>query len=98
MAVAVNPLLHAQKAQAKQQLCALGAGFGGEEQALLDSQPEQRADAAAAMEGSFWQQLAAGDESFLAGRWQETEAAYTNALPLATGHLVSVSNAVCGAP
>ncbi|KAF6266529.1 hypothetical protein COO60DRAFT_1632637 [Scenedesmus sp. NREL 46B-D3] len=90
VAVAVNPLLHAQKAQAKQQLCALGAGFGGEEQALLDSQPEQRADAAAAMEGSFWQQLAAGDESFLAGRWQETEAAYTNALPLATGHLVSV--------
>jgi hypothetical protein len=47
--------------------------------------------APAVLEDSFWQQLALGDDAFLSGRWQESEAAYTEALPLSAGHLVSVS-------
>lgn len=96
VAMAVNPLLHCHTEQAQQQLCPAGSAGGVEQQAQLSSQLQQEGSAATAMEDSFWQQLAAGDEAFLAGKFQESEAAYSEALPLAAGHLVSVSCSVHG--
>jgi hypothetical protein len=90
--IAVNPLLLCDIQHAQQEGCSNGRAVSAEQQPQLDSQTQQEGVATAAMEDSFWRQLAAGDEAFLAGRWQESEAAYTEALPLAAGHLVSVSS------
>jgi hypothetical protein len=94
--VAVNPLL---TCHTQQELCATaGVAIDDEQQVQLGSELLQEGAAATAaaagMEGSFWQQLTAGDAAFLAGRWQDCEAAYTEALPLAAGHLVSVSSCI----
>jgi hypothetical protein len=89
-AVAINPLAHGHTQQEQLQLCASGAS-DIEQQPQLGSQVDQEA-APAVLQDGFWQQLALGDKAFLSGRWQESEAAYREALPLSAGHLVSVSS------
>jgi hypothetical protein len=91
VAVAINPLADAHTQQAHPRLCASGTP-DSEQQPQLGSQTEQ--EAAPAVQDSFWQQLALGDEAFLSGRWQESEAAYKEALPVSAGHLVSVSSSM----
>lgn len=89
--VVVNPLLQSSDVAVEGKLIADDIALQQQQQQPPAINRDSAVGVVASDDDSFWQQLAAGDEGFLAGSWQDSEDAYKEALPLAAGHLVSVS-------